>query len=321
MIGLVILVWNQSCRMTINNNETTSLNLEFSSDSLGIFAPHLISTPLYERDMAISPAMDEIVYTLGDYKQTRRALVSIKKEKDGWTQAELLPFTGRYHDIEPFFSHDGKRLYFASRRPIYGDSSRTDYNIWFSDKSGDSWSDPEPLDTLINSGGDEYYPSLSREGHLYFTSSREEGVGSEDIFVARWKDGAYTAAVPLDTMINSPSYEFNAFIDPDEAYIIFGSYGRPDGFGGGDLYISVKDEYGSWTKARNLGPGINSSKLDYCPFVDAKGLNLYLTSERTGMEDRPIKDAAYFRKMAERIENGFGNIYRIGWEHVLKEME
>ena len=62
--------------------------------------------------------------------------------------------------------------------------------------------------------------------------------GKDDIFVSKWENGKYTEPVSLSDSINSDGYEFNAFIAPDESYIIFTAYQREDGFGSGDLYMS-----------------------------------------------------------------------------------
>ncbi|MEL6988555.1 MAG: sialidase family protein [Bacteroidota bacterium] len=241
-------------------------------------------------------------------------MVSSKKKGDHWSNPKILNISGRYQDIEPFLSMDKNRIYFASNRPIYNDTSRSDYNIWFSNREGENWSQPEPLDSSINSKGNEFYPSLSSNGNLYFTATRNDGIGSEDIFMSNLVNGIYQTPRVLPRAINSSTYEFNAFISPDEQFIIFSSYGRKDGFGGGDLYISKKDAMGKWQEAKNLGPKINSNKLDYCPFVDSQKQFLYFTSERVNSKKDSIRSIEELKLEANKIENGFGNIYRIGFD-------
>ncbi|MDX1685179.1 MAG: exo-alpha-sialidase [Saprospiraceae bacterium] len=292
-------------------------NPEEKMDAVHIFKPNIISTPLYERDLAITPDRKEMIYTLGDQKQTRRCLVSVKKGKEGWGESQILNISGRYQDIEPFFHLEGQRLYFASDRPIFGDSTRSDYNIWYSDREENGWSKPVPLDSTINSTGNEFYPSLSESGHLYFTATREEGPGREDIYRCEWENEKFSAPVPLPGEINTAYYEFNAFISPDERYLIFSSYGRQDGLGGGDLYVSEKDTSGQWSTARHLEAPVNSSALDYCPFVDAD--YLYFTSERMAPLEDSIGHLDQLRSYASGIENGFGNIYRIRFKDLLSD--
>ena len=287
------------------------IDLSDQPQELQLFAPHIISTELYERDIAISPGGDEIIHTLSDYKQTRRCLVVNKKCGTRWQSKTILNFSGEYNDIEPFFSMDGNKLYFASDRPIRSDSNRRDYNIWVSDRQSQGWSDPSPLGPDINTVGDEFYPAVSKNYNLYFTSARESGTGKEDIYLSRFAYGVYQKPEPLDTNINSTTWEFNAYISPDEDLILFSSYGRKDDLGGGDLYFSKKDAQGNWMPSENLGPLINSDKLDYCPFADLQRGNFYFTSERFIIPDKKINNVAEIVQMANGLLNGMGNIYRI----------
>ena len=288
-----------------------SINLEYNGNGLVLFMPGYISTPLYERDMAISPSDDEIVYTLGNHRQTVRALVMIKRSGSDWGSKEILPFSGRYSDIEPFFSADGQTLYFASNRPIYGDTTRTDYNIWKVKRLLDGWGEASPLDSIINTRGEEYYPSLGKSGNLYFTASREDGIGREDIFMSEYDKGKYKEPLVLDSTINTASFEFNAYIHPDENLLIFSSFGRDDGFGGGDLYYSLKDAQGNWSQAINMGEKINSESLDFCPFVDVERGVFYFTSDRAIEHSVQLNTVEELEDEADRILNGMGNIYRI----------
>ena len=304
---LVLIFFSNSCK-TENN---TMFDLELNPEQLEVFGQDYISTPLQERDIAISPEGNQLVYTLGDYKQTIRSLVSIKKKGEQWGDKEILSFSGNYNDIEPFFSADGSKLFFASNRPLGKDSTRTDYNIWYAEQVNGKWNNPIALDTLVNSTGDEFYPSVSSNGNLYFTATRTDGIGREDIFVSTFSKGKYSFPVPLDSTVNTKAFEFNAFISPDEDLLIFSSYGRPDGLGGGDLYYSKKDKTGKWSEAENLGELINSDKLDYCPFIDIPRNNFYFTSDRAKTAGNRIKTVTELTNEANKVLNGMGNIYRI----------
>jgi hypothetical protein len=296
-----------SCQKELNN---TSIDLDTISDSVTLFAPGIISTRLYERDIAISPDGHEIMYTLGDYRQIRRCLVSIRKSENGWGKKVIPGFSGIYDDLEPFFSEDGNKLYFSSNRPVDHDSSRKDYNIWVAERSGDGWINVTPLPPLINSENDEFYPSVTTNKSIYFTSVRPNGIGSEDIFVSRCENGQYSIPEPLDTTINSSTYEFNAYVTPDESLIIFTSFGRKDDMGGGDLYYSTKDNSGKWKHAVHMGPDINSDKLDFCPFIDIPRRNFYFTSDRNAPLKYLIDNASIIEEFANQPLNGTGNIYK-----------
>ena len=299
-----------------NHQNQISVNLEKSPDSLQIFGKNIISTHLYERDLAMDPEGNELIFSIGDYKQQLRCLVSIKKQNGIWGKKEILPFSGRYDDIEPFFTPDGMALYFASSRPIYGDSSRADFNIWKSIREEKIWTDPIPLDSIINTTGNEFYPAIASSGNLYFTAVRDNGIGSEDIFISRFVNGFYKEPIPLDTSINTNTFEFNAYVSPDEDLIVFSSYGRPDGNGGGDLYYSIKNGNDQWDKSKNM-LHINSIALDYCPFIDFKNENFYFTSEISEPINLPVLTVNQLEEASQRMLNGMGNIYRINLNEVI----
>jgi hypothetical protein len=183
-----------------------------------------------------------------------------------------------------------------------------------SEKSGPGWGEPSPLDTVINTLKDEFYPAVSKNGNLYFTATRENGIGREDIFLSRFGNGEYQLPTPLDSTINTAVFEFNAYVSPDENLLVFSSFGRDDGLGGGDLYYSVKDTSGNWIVAKNLGAVVNSDKLDYCPFVDIPHGNFYFTSDRTNELNIGPNTVSDYEKEALQVLNGMGNIYRVNIE-------
>ncbi len=291
--------------------ETIDIDTALSTTKVDIFAEGIVSTNLYERDIAIAQNGTELIYSIGDYKQKKRCLVQIRKRNGKWSKPEIVNISGKYQDIEPFYAEEGKRLFFASNRPIEKGSKREDYNIWYSDRNGDLWGEPKALGKNINTVKDEFYPSISKNGNLYFTASKEDGIGREDIFVAKKVDGKYQNPSVLDSTINTMHYEFNAFISPDENVLIFSSFGREDGYGGGDLYFSIRDKEGKWQKAQNMGEHINSPQLDYCPFIDTQRNNLYFTSERIEKDSARIKSIEEMSAFSNKVKNGMGNIYRI----------
>ncbi len=246
-----------------------------------------VNTLGYERDLAISPDGKELFFTRQGANWKDQTIYFLTKEPDGnWSKPKPAPFSGRFRDLEPFFSPDGKRIYFASARPK-PDRTADDVDIWMVERIQGGWSEPMHLGDAINSDKDEYYPSVTKEGHLYFTSERPGGVGKEDIYRAAYKNGNWEKAVALDTGVNSSHYEFNAYVSPEEDLLIFTSYGGADDTGRGDLYISRRKEDGSWSAAQNLKE-VNSAALDYCPLISPDGKSFYFTSERMGKKNGNI---------------------------------
>ena len=184
-----------------------------------------ISTLINERDFALSPDGREIYYTIYTPKSSFQTIVSCSRQKDGkWTKPEVVSFAGEFSDLEPAFSADGQTLYFSSNRPTSGNGdTKKDFDIWKVKRVGGGWSKPENLGEPVNTSADEFYPSITKSGNLYYTAAYAGGPGKEDIYVATLKDQQYQKPVPLDTTVNSRLYEFNAFVSPDEKFILFTS--------------------------------------------------------------------------------------------------
>lgn len=81
--------------------------------------------------------------------------------------------------------------------------------------------------------------------------------------------------------------------------------------GSGDLYISRRDATGKWNKAVNMGTKINSSNMDYCPFVDIKTNTLYFTSKRNAVSQQNFTSVNDFLEEISQYENGLSRIYQV----------
>ena len=187
-------------------------------------------------------------------------------------------------------------------------------------KTSGKWNGPFRLDTLINTSKNEYYPSIAANGNLYFT--RDNGETKEDLFVSKYKDDKYEVPATLPPAINSVGFEFNAFIDPSEKFIVFSSYGRKDDLGGGDLYISKKKE-GIWQQAVHMEAPFNSSSLDYCPFISFNKQYFFFTSKRSVIKFpfKKQKSLSELEKLFLASGNGSDDIYVVSIEAIKHLLE
>lgn len=245
-----------------------------------VFLPELFKEYPNVRDIAIAPDGQEVYFTVDDLYSKVAVIAYMKKNETGWEQPQTVSFTGNYRDIEPAFSKNGQRLYFVSNRPLDSTSTKPkDYDIWYVNKTSSGWSAPINMGAPINTAANEYYPSLTENGDIYFTVENDLAVGKEDIFVSRLVQGVYQNPISIKVGVNTEHYEFNAFVAPDESFLIFTSQRPNEGQGGGDLYISYR-EGEVWEKAQLL-QHVNSPYLDFCPFVDFNANTFYFTSRRT----------------------------------------
>ena len=285
-------------------------------DKVTMLGEGTISTSINERDFALSPDGNEIFYTISTPRSTFQTIVYSKKISNGnWSTPEVASFAGEYSDLEPVFDHGGHTLYFSSNRPLNGTEPK-DFDVWKVTRTANGWSKPENLGAVVNTEADEFYPSVAHNGNIYFTAAYSGGPGREDIYVSEFKNNQYQKPIALDTMVNSKFYEFNAFVDPNEQYVLFTSYGRKDDAGGGDLYMATKDSNGKWMAARNL-KDLNSKQLDYCPFVSPDGKALFFTSERHQLPLTFNGNKATVQRVkdiAQNPANATGNIYWVSFE-------
>jgi Tol biopolymer transport system component len=303
--------------------QTKKLVLDKAPAQLELLGDGFISTAINERDFALSPDGKEIYFTISSPRSDFQTIVVCKQTKPGkWTKPEVVSFAGMYSDLEPAFSDDGKTLYFASNRPISGNTPK-DFDIWKVTREGSGWGTPVNLGSPINTENDEFYPSLTETGHLYFTAHyKGQGRGREDIYKAEWKENKFQTPQSLDSAINSKVDEFNAFVSPDEDYILFTCYGRRDDAGGGDLYMSMKDAAGKWQPARCLTE-LNSRYLDYCPYVSPDGKKLFITSTRYNPAKSFQTKASYvtIEGLWSSLLNNQGNIYWVDFESIRKRIQ
>lgn len=235
-----------------------------------------------------------------------------------WSNPEVLPFSGLYRDSDPVLSPDGETMFFASDRPLTpkaADERR--FQIWQVKKTKRGWSDPTVVPGTINSEGSQVFASVTNDGTMYFTSSRK--TGNYDIFRARLVSGKYQEAEDLGPDINGPQIaSLEAWIAPDESYLLIGSFGREGGYGNSDLFVSF-NENGKWGKPINLGPVVNTPAREYSPRVTGDGQWLYFASEM-GMPYEQREQPLTFQQFEDgmkSVRNGLGNIYRIAWPPVL----
>ena len=134
------------------------------SDTPEIFAPGIISDQYGNRDMAISPAGDELFYTLQYGRGFISALLYSQKINGEWTPPEVASFSGLYNDLEPAFSADGSMLYFVSNRPLSQSGNKKDYDIWYVIKEKGNWQHAVNAGAVINQERMNFILPLQKPG-------------------------------------------------------------------------------------------------------------------------------------------------------------
>lgn len=179
---------------------------------------------------------------------------------------------------------DGRFLFFAACNRDDGNGS---CDLYWSKREGNRWSPPENMGTPVNSKQWDSQPTFASDGKtLYFSSKREGGKGSADIWKTELQpDGTWSIPVNLGDSVNTRMEEMAPFIHPDDQTLYFASKGHP-GMGGLDLFLSRRNVLGQWTRPVNLGYPINTFADEITLTVSASGDLAYISSDKLGGKGR-----------------------------------
>lgn len=225
-----------------------------------LFAPGIISVP-NRRDGKITFSPDGRECFVGTVINHVFAFLYTKMEDGHWAPLVQPDSFGTQDKREPFISPDGQRLFFTGYPA----------DIWVSRKVNGQWSAPSKVPSPVSTSAEEWHPTVTSDGTLYFSSSRNAPTGLYFIFRSRLEAGQYKHVEQLDSTVNSPHYgAWDPFVAPDESYLLFGSC-RPDGYGNLDLYIAFRRQDDTWTRPKNLGAAINTERIEYGSYVSPDG--------------------------------------------------
>ncbi len=168
-------------------------------------------------------------------------------------------------------SYDGKKM-FLIRVSAFGS------NIMESEFLSGRWTRSKPVSKIINSKYFESHASISPDGStLYLTSNRNESLGGMDIFMSE-KDasGSWEDPVNLGDVVNTPFNEESPFICNDGKTLFFSSQGH-ESIGGFDIFYTVRQDDGTWSKPSPLPYPVNTPDDDLYFFPVENGKGGYMT--------------------------------------------
>ena len=247
-----------------------------------IFAPGIVSLGYHEHGITISPDGTEFFFVAASTDFSTHNIMFTKLINGAWTVPDVASFSGKYKDISPSFTTDGQRLYFTSKRPLNESGEpKKDFDIWFVDREGDSWSEPINCGSPLNSEMNDGAPTFMSDGTMIFQSMRKEGANGWDFYISYLKNDVYSKPEIIPEPISTDFNEGAPFVAPDGSYLLFNS-NRPHGRPVMSLFISYKDENGNWLEPINLGEKLKSSPYygDYGPCVSPDGKYLFFGSFR-----------------------------------------
>lgn len=189
-------------------------------------------------------------------------------------------------DYGPTLGGNDNTMIFTSKRnshhrgldPVY------DEDLFLTQYQDGYWSQAEELQG-INSRYNEGSATISKDGNEIFFArcNSPEGFGDCDLYTATKDDtGKWSSIENLGAGINGVSWDSHPSLSHSEDTLYFAS-DRIGGFGNTDIYYSIRDGNGGWTKAKNIGPIINTRSSEVSPFYHHVHNVLYFSSDGHGL--------------------------------------
>ncbi len=185
----------------------------------------------------------------------------------------------QYEDILPMQSPDGKTLFFsraASPDNVGGKFAGTDIYISTYDENTSNWTQPQNERTF-NDKGTNALIGMNDKGDEVFllqTTGTRRALG---VYQSSKRNNTWTEPKLIPVPGLSTEDFLGAYVSPDMKVIIFSMNGE-ESRGNEDLYISLKNAKGEWSKPRNLGSTINTSGFEMAPFLSPDKRRLYFSS-------------------------------------------
>lgn len=172
----------------------------------------------------------------------------------------------------PSLTIDGSKMIFTRR-------VNNDEDFYESNLINGHWSLAKPLGGKVNTNLNEGAQNISQDGQLLvFTGCNyPEGEGSCDLYFSIRTNTGWSEPQNLGPVVNTDLWESSPSLSPDKKDLYFSS-SRGGGFGGKDIWVTHRLPSGKWSQPNNLGPAINTSGDESCPFMHADNETLYFNS-------------------------------------------
>jgi WD40 repeat protein len=244
-----------------------------AAESVTHWAPPRISSPLFESHAAFDPLTGDLLFVRSSKDFQGWHLLTSHCGPHGWTEPQPPPFAAPGLEADPYFTPDGRWLYFISTRAT-GSSHAHDLDIWRINRNeAGQWSTPERLPEPVNSPGAEWFPRPAPDGWLYFGSDRPGGEGKTDIWRARIDGKGPWHAENLGPAVNGPGHEYEALVSPDGKRLIIEA---------DEGYFESNHLGNTWSPRHRLGPQINSNGTEIGAVFSPSGRSLLFARDIQG---------------------------------------
>ncbi|MCH6200564.1 OmpA family protein [Aquiflexum sp. LQ15W] len=218
-----------------------------------------------------------------DYRETESQMrfIGEQLEKSLSIEKQKLPdpLNGFSLQYFPVLTADSKRIIFVKRDGLKNFEHEDLFTSYFSEEEN-LWSQPESISNIINTNYNEGTCTISADGKILIFSSCEtpDSFGDCDLYIAYKINDAWQRPANMGKSVNSRSWDSQPSLSAD-GRILFFSSNRRGGFGGRDLWYSLRMPNGGWSEAKNLGNLVNTPKDEVSPFIYFNNEILFFASD------------------------------------------
>jgi WD40 repeat protein len=235
--------------------------------------PAGISSPQFESHAAFDPGTGDLYFVRSSPQFTGWRILVSRCTGTGWSTPQPPVFAGDGVEADPWFTLDGRSLYFISTRSVDG-VKRRDLDMWRVDRTeAGAWQAPVHLPEPVNSPGAEWFPRVSTDGWLYFGSDRPGGLGATDIWRARRESSERWTVENLGPAVNTTGDEYEPLPSPDGSRMIL--------MADGGLYETRPIATG-WAPRTKLPAEINQNGTEIGPLFSPSGRSLLFSRNTKG---------------------------------------
>lgn len=179
-------------------------------------------------------------------------------------------------DYNPFVTEDESYLYFTSNKKYISDFQELVNSIYFSKSSNGSWQKMKSIGNKINTDESEILIGLSKDGNELYVQP-DSYASYMDLYKSEKVKNRFRELEGMGKSVNTKGVECGASTSISKDTLYFAS-DREGGFGGMDIYMSIKLPNGEWGIPTNLGDVINSEENENYPNISNDGKTLYFCS-------------------------------------------
>ncbi len=204
----------------------------------------------------------------------------------------------KYLESKPVITPDGRILYFARKNtPDNIGGKKDDQDIYVSDLRGNEWSYAINIGYPLNDKMANGICSVSPDGNsiMVINAYHEDGNVEDGVSVCRKTRYGWSAPKKQDIEDYENLSEYQDYFQSNSGKVLISAVQRNDSKGDQDLYVSFKTGANSWSKPKNMGAAINTTKVEFAPFLASDNKTLYFASN--GRRGYGESDIFYSRRL------------------------